>query len=230
MQYPFLKYADIEHEATKLLFEYETKYGEITSPAIPIEDIIELHLKLAVYPIEEETDILGYININKEVIYINDSLYPDDPFTKAGRYNFTLAHEVAHWTLHAPIVKASQSNLSFIDDLESNEVILCRSSEGRAMIERQADYFAGALLIQTHLLKKQWLDFTGKPQPLFLDRVAASVTSRLRNNRQMEKDVALQLWARELAQAFNVSSHAMVVRLKQVGLLLETSNNLSLAI
>ena len=106
---PFLAEEAIERDAAALLAEYEHARGVALVPPIPVEDIIEKHLKLRIefddmharHNIPRigrgKTDILGAI-YGDGSIFIDESLDPDENPSKEGRYRFTLAHEGGgHW-------------------------------------------------------------------------------------------------------------------------------------
>lgn len=224
MQYPYLYNSEMDKSANQLLFEYEQKFGEIFKPPIPIEKIAEMHLNLGINLVEEVDDILGYLNPDKRTIFINEKLYPDNPDINAGRYNFTVAHELGHWVMHVPVINAYKQNGSLLDE---ESVILCRKTLGREMIEIQADYFAASLLIPAHLLKGYWKLKTDNARPLFANRVADGILTKQRNNKMTSREDALCVFAKDLADIFNVSAKAMAIRLKQVGLLIEEDWNYS---
>ena len=76
------------------------------APPIPIEDIVEKHLKLG-FEFDDmhqlfgvprsglgfEPDILGAIFFDERRIVIDESLDPEENPSMEGRYRFTLAHE-----------------------------------------------------------------------------------------------------------------------------------------
>ena len=84
------------------------------APPIPIEDIVEKHLKLGIEfddthrlfgvprePDRADPDILGAIFFDESRIVIDESLDPEEHPFREGRYRFTLAHEGGgHWRLH----------------------------------------------------------------------------------------------------------------------------------
>jgi hypothetical protein len=111
---PFLTGEQIESDAEALLTEYENKRGSRIVLPIPIEDIVEKHLKLRVEFDDlhrslgvprsgrgQEAEILGAILFDERRIVIDESLDPEENPHKEGRYRFTLAHEGGgHWRLH----------------------------------------------------------------------------------------------------------------------------------
>jgi hypothetical protein len=110
---PYLSDETIEGDVAALLAEYAQARGVIIAPPIPIEDIVEKHLKLGIefddthrrfgVPREsgQDPDILGAIFFDTKRIVIDESLDPEENRAKEGRYRFTLAHEGGeHWRLH----------------------------------------------------------------------------------------------------------------------------------
>jgi Protein of unknown function DUF45 len=110
---PYLSEEVIERDAAALLAEYAQARGVTVKPPIPIEDIVEKHLKLRfefddthkLFGIPRDpkcdADILGAIFFDEARIVIDESLDPEENPLMEGRYRFTLAHEaVGHWRLH----------------------------------------------------------------------------------------------------------------------------------
>ena len=109
---PYLRDEVIERDATALLAEYAAAQGRALAPPIPIEDIVEKHLKLGVefddahrrFNVPRaglDPDIIGAMFFDEARIMIDESLDPDEHPEREGRYRFTLAHEGGgHWRLH----------------------------------------------------------------------------------------------------------------------------------
>ena len=101
----------IEKDAQALLAEYAQARGVVIKAPIPIDDIVEKHLKIGIEfddmhrlfgvprsGIGFDPDILGAIFFDQKQIVIDESLDPDAYPAKEGRYRFTLAHEGGgHW-------------------------------------------------------------------------------------------------------------------------------------
>ena len=108
---PYLSDEAIESDAALLLTEYAHARGIVIAPPIPIEDIVEKHLKLGIEfddthklfgvprsGLGLEPDILGAMFFDDRRIVIDESLDPEENPLKEGRYHFTLAHEGGgHW-------------------------------------------------------------------------------------------------------------------------------------
>jgi hypothetical protein len=101
---PYLADEMIEGDAALLLAEYAHARGIVIAPPIPIEDIVEKHLKLGIklddihqlFGVPRsglEPDILAAIFFDDRRIVIDESLDPEENPAKEGRYRFTLAHE-----------------------------------------------------------------------------------------------------------------------------------------
>jgi hypothetical protein len=139
---PFFSEQSIERDAEMLLAEYMLARGVVMEPPVPIEDIIEKHLKLGIDFVDthrlfgvprseksDEPDILGAIYFESRRIVINESLDPEEYPGMEGRYRFTLAHEAGgHWRLHRDLFDKSPPQGSFLAD--PGPSVLCRSSKG----------------------------------------------------------------------------------------------------
>jgi hypothetical protein len=103
---PYLREEQIERDAAALLAEYAQARNVVIAPPIPIEDIVEKHLKLGIEfddmhrllrvprsGLGLDPDILGVIWFDYRRIVIDESLDPVENPSKEGRYRFTRAHE-----------------------------------------------------------------------------------------------------------------------------------------
>ena len=122
---PYRDEDSIEQDAYELLAEYERSARVRIAPPIPIEDIVEKHLKLllefddahSLFGIPRDPksgpDILGVIFFHDARVVIDESLDPDVNPTKEGRYRFTLAHEGGgHWRLHREIFTTNSAQFT----------------------------------------------------------------------------------------------------------------------
>ena len=102
---PYLQEKQIERDAIALLDEYEKSRGVAITRRIPIEDIVEKHLKIGIEfddmhrllriprsGLGSGPDILGAMFFDERRIAIDESLDPEENPSKEGRYRFTLAH------------------------------------------------------------------------------------------------------------------------------------------
>jgi hypothetical protein len=138
---PYLSDEAIERDAA-LLAEYAQAHGVTVKPPIPIENIVEKHLKLRVefddthklFGIprdpESDPDILGAIFFDETRIVIDESLDPEENPTKEGRYRFTLAHEGGgHWRLHRHLFTKDPTQAALFGGPSAPSVV-CRQGAG----------------------------------------------------------------------------------------------------
>ena len=206
---------------------------EIRAP-IPIEDIVEKHLKLRVEfddlhqllgvprsGIGLDPDIFGAIWLEAGKIVIDESLDPEEQPGREGRYRFTLAHEGGgHWRLHRPLVRPTRDQGSLLIDA-ARPTVVCRSSQAKERVEWQADFYASCLLMPRKLVFAAWNEtFPDRKQRVL--RPETPIDHRfaeIARNFDDEEDQVLQQFAKPFAERFLVSPIAMRIRLERLGLL-----------
>jgi hypothetical protein len=243
IQVPFLAEEQIERDAEALLAEYENKQRSRIVLRVPIEDIVEKHLKLGVEfddlhkllglsrsNDEAESDILGAMFFDDRRIVIDEGLDPEEDPTKEGRYRFTLAHEGGgHWRLHRHLFAKDPAQRPLFE-VPSPPSVVCRSSQAREPIEWQADYYAACLLMPRRLVFGVWREMCGslnpfiyeanKSNPYFNRRRSSWVSPGASATVDQAYHFAFRRIAQEFAQVFCVSIEAMRIRLENLGLLL----------
>jgi hypothetical protein len=236
---PFVSEESIERDANALLTQFaRDRHTEIRAP-IPIEDIVEKHLKLHVEFDDlhrlfgltrgAEPDIFGAIWLETREIVIDESLDPEEYPSKEGRYRFTLAHEGGgHWRLHRPFFLGNRAEGSFLDHKRQPNII-CRPSQSKERVEWQADFYASCLLMPRKLVIQGWQDHFGNLRPFVSDWERSCwlspgllvngkpVTER---NAHLLADSDFREIAKEFAHRFQVSVQAMRIRLEKLGLLI----------
>ena len=241
---PYLSEEQIERDAAALLAEYERKRGVVIEPPIPIEDIVEKHLKLGIefddthrlFDVPRtglDPDILGAIFFDDRRIVIDDSLDPEENPSKEGRYRFTLAHEGGgHWRLHRHLFAKDPAQAVLFGALGVPSVI-CRSSQAKERVELQADFFASCLLMPKRLVLEAWFREFDTYDPFIFDptRHDWAMIRRRRNGPRAIGDVLCDMSgpdytvffdaiAKRFSTIFYVSRLAMRIRLEKLGLLL----------
>lgn len=217
---PFLTEKVIEEHAQLLLHEWAAKCGELTLP-LSLEDIIELHLGLT-YEIDDlcsrygKSDILGAIWFNENMIRVDRSLDPHENPSKLGRYNFTLAHEIAHWRLHRSHLRDDPAAASLFEP-NGEPAFVCRSTD-KPREERQADQFAACLLMPRRELRDAWLRWRGTDDPVV---IATLPIGDYHSDRKANEEMAMDRFCRPLADQFGVSAQAMRIRLQALDLLVK---------
>ncbi len=228
---PFLKKEVIEADAAALLAEY----GQVTAPPVPIDDIVELHLKLTFEIMDLQQifgvgDVHGAIWFRSQRVGIDQSLDPARYPARRGRYHFTLAHEAGHWRLHRHLFLRRMDQPSLFADQEQKPDYICRSSEKKKPVEWQADQFAANLLMPRDFVIEAWREWHGTLDPIYLDDLqeirkqilTADLLRRgvLKACDSSWDDMVLEHVSRPLAERFQVSAEAMRIRLEELGLLL----------
>lgn len=240
-QVPYLPEHAIECDAEALLAEYEYARNVTITPPVPIEDIVEKHLKLRVEfddthtifdwprPPGQGVDILGAIFFDEARIVIDESLDPEENPAMEGRYRFTLAHEGGgHWRLHRPLFATNPDQTALFDQ-PAVPSFICRSSQAKERVEWQADFYASCTLMPRKLVLAEWNEMFPDQkrrvlQPITpIDHPFVEIARFDRRNPGVEiaesDDAALDRFARPMAERFLVSPIAMRIRLEKLGLL-----------
>jgi len=177
---PYLREKDIEAEAQLLLDEYtQTGKWQVSAP-VPVEDIIELHLRLA-FRIEDlkallhVDDVLGAIWFTEREVKVDLRLEPTANPSMLGRYRFTLAHEAGHWRLHRQYYQ-EDPNQGKLFDGRGQPAFICRSSL-KPPAEWQADFFAGCMLMPRDVVRSAWQEWRGNLNPLAVQHLPAVTIS-----------------------------------------------------
>lgn len=124
--------------ANNFLLEHNNCYKTIP---IPIEYIIEYHLRLDIVPmpnLQRDFDIDGYTSIDLTTIYVDEFVYENRFY----RYRFTLAHEIGHVVLHKRYFKQIQ----FKSIVDWKNFIKQLDRDDRSKLEFQGYAFGGLLL------------------------------------------------------------------------------------
>ena len=144
--------SEIESKAYAMLAGFESQYGKVVKPPIPIDRIIESYLDIwmdwDVIQDTNEEKILGYLNPSTKKILMNER-HRDHFEEYIGTEAYTKAHEVGHWDLH--IAKKNEAvQLPLL--MPTEEITyLCRQQKLDKR-EIQAEKYAAYLLMPHHLL------------------------------------------------------------------------------
>lgn len=220
MNVPWLDKSSISEKASTLLKTYSLMLGHSVLPPVPVEKIIEkgLGLSLSFEDLEDKLgvkDVLGAIYLRSGKICINEKLLLGG---SEGRMIFTCAHEAGHWVLHrSKIDEATRKG-------QISDAIICRTINTKERIEWQADYFAACLLMPEHDIRKAF------------DTVCCEDVLVLENIRGCKGSSGLYIepcvmnWhfiadaVREAGGFSNVSKHAMIIRMQELGLLVNMTS------
>lgn len=131
---------------------------------------------------------------------------------------FTCAHEAGHWVLHRPYALAGAYGDA------KDRAIVCRLRDAREPIEWQADYFAACLLMPEEEVRQAFDRICG-PDPLVLKPAAPE--ERGGEEPRLEHWPIIAGAMCEAGGFSNVSKQAMILRLQEIGLLInETGTRL----
>ena len=176
------------------------------------QDAIELGLDFEICDLQAELgheDVLGGIWFGDKLIKVDQTLDPSTNSRMLGRYRFTLAHEVGHWQLHRKHLMTDPSALSLFEE-NGKPAFVCRSSE-KPPEEWQADRFAACLLMPKRLVFDSWERWRGNPNSASFAELSIE-----------EHDLdGLKAFCRPLAEMFEVSAQAMLIRLQDLKLLVK---------
>lgn len=215
---------DIEAAAERLWARCSQQLGWPLTAPVPVEEILEFGCGLRLHFVNMATrlgrfDVLGGTWVATREVMVDQSLDPIEHPDMEGRYRFTLAHELGHWELHR--------------EGQPEDEALCRDDRpGRPPLEREADHFAGCLLMPRVLVEAAWRErygslrpwrFEGGPAPHRDPAVtpAKRAGGTIERRRRWPSDIeeVLDHKARDFAPMFLVSVQAMRIRLEELGLL-----------
>ncbi len=187
-------------------------YHPSLSIPVPIEDIIEIALKIDIIPIpglksaaeSACLDIDAFIGCDFKSISIDAQIYRNVP----NRCRFSLAHEIGHMFLHGYLY----NKLQFCNTDEWVKLLNEMPLYERNIVECQANEFAGLVLVPREFLKKE------------LDRVIGENKERFRSSlsqqRVLTKEEEITLAIYPLSHYFEVSEKVTETRLQRDGLLI----------
>jgi hypothetical protein len=220
MHVKFLSDSHIERAAETLLTGYGVKFGAVTKPPVPVDEILESHLGLSLdfddmLARVEQPGVLGAIWVEDKQVIIDLTLDPKENPRHEGRYRFTVAHETGHWVLHRTQLLENRAAPLFSGKPAPS--LVCRDSGKKPPIEIQADKFAGYLLMPTAMVRQQWAEATGSSEPMVVEDEIKGMAERLV---LPEGVVPTARISKHLADKFHVSGQAMQIRLVALGLVL----------
>ena len=236
----YLSEQQIERDALGLLEAYLHELGQPIQIPIPADEILETHLGLTLDFDDLQTllgvpDVLGALWAEKREVFIDQSLEPDEHPEMEGRYYFSVGHEIGHWRLHRQYLRNADGQAAMFTDREPEPTVICRTSQKKAPVEWQADYFSSCFLMPRQCVLDAWLKRFGSLKPIvYADIAEQNWTQRpkyrgLRPIREIMRKsfeqtfephvYAFETIAREFAPMFRVSIQAMRIRLENLALL-----------
>lgn len=228
----------IESDVECLLGDYMYRRGLSLTPPVPVEEILETHLKLTLdfdnlhvklgIPMQgDEPDVLGALWVDTREVFIDESLDPEERPRLEGRYRFSLGHEIGHWRLHRHYLTSTAGETSLFA-APSEPAVVCRKSQAKEPIEWQANFFASSLLMPKAMVMAAWHEKFKDANPRVLRRKNrllvheiedADIRASMESFERDRDNEALDRFARPFAEHFKVSPIAMRIRLEKFGLL-----------
>jgi Zn-dependent peptidase ImmA (M78 family) len=141
-----LSYEAIRGRVDTFLAKYHPS-GELP---IPVEEIIDLQLRIDIFPIPgllDDIDIDGFTTSDMKCICIDEFVYAK----RNSRCRFTLAHELGHIVLHERLFKSA----TFRNKSEWKRFYAAIPEDDRRWIEYQAYAFGGLLLVPGPPLRRE---------------------------------------------------------------------------
>lgn len=142
----YLSFNDIKEITDDFLLQYNPNE---TLP-VPIEKIAEFKLGIQLIPIpklKSTFHIDGFIDSSFSQVTIDDEIFNNCE----ERARFTIAHEIGHRILHEKHYKQKKFN-SIDEYMQFQETIL---DKNHSILERQANSFAGCVLVPGNKLKEE---------------------------------------------------------------------------
>jgi len=217
---PIISRTDIEYWAEKFLTYFDDTCFE-RPQATPLASICQrlkddFDVKF-VFSIDLGNSPEGYryrgrFHIPSQTIFIDKSLEWNDP-----RYNFTLAHEIAHFVMHRKIDASILGKDKEITDT-NRQLILdhVQSDNPRDWIEWQANKFASSLLLPRQTVpiavvqKQKELGISSRIGTIYLDR-------------QQSNLIDFKIIMDHLVSLYETSKASIRIRLKELNILIESS-------
>lgn len=220
---PKYSHKELNDMAEKVLFDSSDILGNEIQYPIPTDkltiiieryvDDLDLYADLEKeYGDENIEGVTIFLPFKKPIIKISEKLQKYK--SKINRLRTTLAHELGHVIIHDPLWQREFSKLQLPFDTTEQRIQICKRKtlfskdepnyEHYDWIEWQANYFASALLMPKKAVYKVYRKFTSERKIYFQISDESTEANDLINI---------------LSQAFQVSTEAVKVRLKQIKIL-----------
>lgn len=193
----FLSNDQIREEADRFLAE---NLGEIELP-IPIELLIEKATGIEIIPVpgwQEREGIVGALSVDRTTLWVDEWTM----IHRIPRYNFTLAHELGHYVLHADFLEQLRDQ-----GIENwKHVMKHMPPKDYQRYEFQAQEFAGCVLVP----REQLLDAFDDACDRYRDAIGTDI-DELQDYEYVHAVKAMTPW---IAERFEVSHQVIEIRLK----------------
>jgi Zn-dependent peptidase ImmA (M78 family) len=183
--------------------------GHSDSIPVPIEEIIELNLKLHIIPVQGLQDGFGAVAFTTgdfEAIEVDQFVQ----MNRSKRYRYTIAHELGHIILHKDVFEQAKVHYSSIQEWAQFYVAL--DNEQQQWLEWQAYCFGALVLVPVNHLDR-----------IFKERIQDyQLQFRMAKENKVPKTVYSEYFinqtASELSSIFDVSEEVIHRRIDKDGL------------
>lgn len=216
----FLPPETIEDEARGVLAKYASMRQQPIPLPVPIEDILDCLFDVTIEAADlrakfHSDDVLAEFQVSnkRKVILIDQSIHPEFHKEQENRYRFTLGHETGHWILHQNLLEGVGMPDFFSSEPKTVSVYRSSCKEPK---EKQADMFAGDILMPRDLVLQEWERKFGPDHGP--ENVYGEICEKSERFQVEPRDIRCDL-AREFAKTFSVSAQSMQIRLVELKLL-----------
>jgi len=201
---PYFSYADL----SKISYQFLQKFNFATKIPVPIEEIIDLKLKINIFAspgLRDIHEIEGWTSGDLSTIFVDEFIF----YHRETRFRFTLAHELGHIVLHKKIY--GEHTFSSIEDWKR----FCNKIDKKSYswVESQAYNFAGLILVPSIHLTKFFKDQIIKHKSSFDSARFKKLT------KDKYQDYFIDVASVALASIFNVSTDVISRRIEKDGLI-----------
>lgn len=208
VDYTDFKCLDLTRNQIKeIVKDFRNRYCQNYDFPLDIEMIIENELDLSIEPIYsmwKTLEIDAFISSDLKCIFVDKDQYMDERNRYANRLRFSFSHEIGHLVLHKNII----ANFSFATPSEYYEFNENIPLDEHTAFERQANEFAGNLLVPDELLKIE----IGKVIEII--NAQPKITELMRSDPSIVLDRILPT----LRKPFEVSEDVIKIRVEKEGL------------
>ncbi len=220
MDIPIITSEEVSTCAAEELVRYERVTGQKIYPPVPVEDILRSRgLQVGTIDFKEKfglNGVLAGIWPDKKVVCVDVSLETEK---MQARRSFSLAHELAHYRLHRNCVSVARRT---VFEGKEKTAIFCRTKDAGLTIEQQADAFAAALIAPEELVRQTFQWVMGKP--LEIINVESCYSGPICFDPCVDNWPLIAERIIRAGNFFNVSKQAMIIRLQDLGLVINRTS------
>jgi Zn-dependent peptidase ImmA (M78 family) len=174
---------------------------------IEVEELIEFKLGIKINFISnlvKTFEVSGYTEKSMERIWVDEYLFKN----LEESLRFTLAHELGHIVLHKKIFE----NIEFQDSRDWKKYIFSHNNGEYELLERQADDFAGLLLVPEKFLRPLFDEVIHKHSQSFVKKFFPLIKEKGLNRFEFVR-IFQDYIGKKLSPVFNVNYRVISIRI-----------------